>query len=623
MTVPAPAGLEAKLIADAADARLDQMDLLSAALIASGVKDVDVAAEAKTVREAIAPAVARARGESGGAKRGATLLRALHDTVLRRYAAQSTALDEVVRTGEFNCLSSALLYVVAAEGLVDQPRAMVTRHHAYARVMVDGRVVDVETTSPAGFDAERAALLTPTFVKQIAGDDVSPTELLEDLKRPEELPVLSLVAAVYSNRAAGLVERGDLGGAAVALDRAARLGSGSLRARAADWRGNVLNAGVVELVKEERYDDARALLELALEGSDGETRRVLRANLATVLLRLAEQALARKDWTRALEHAARARDAGGSAVDVASVETRANAELAALEGSASRCRADGARPGTEQAREAAACLAELARTLRGNDVDAALQVARTAWRLVEADPSSVPAAPRALFYSLVGKARQMTAQGDCELVTMLVREAAPHRAALDGQAWSPDEEIGVCWAKEAGRLFEQRGWTEAARLYTRALAHRPQDAALRTNLARAELNQAIGLAGEGRCDEARPLARRAGRGEAELDEKATQLLESCASVRARRAAEKKDWGTAAEELRRGLLDAPASLPLREHLGATLHNLAASLLSRPRGSSCGEARALLPELEALGRTEAHAAIVRSCPDQERAAIENRR
>lgn len=610
-SVPAPRGLEAKLLADAADGKLDELSLLEAALVASGVPDEQVSAEARRVKDAMAPAVEQARTQRTGAARGAMLLRALHETVFRRYAATATEIDDVVRTGEYNCLSSALVYVVAAEGLVDEPRAMVTRHHAYARVTADGRVVDVETTTPQGFDADRRSLMTAEYVRKIAGPGTAPAELLDDLKNPEELPLLSLVAGVYSNRAVGLMQRGEVAAATVALDRAARLASGGLRSRSAAWRAGVLNAGAVELMDQKRVEDARALLELALDGSEGETRRLLTANLATVHLKAADIALEQKDWTRALAHVEQARARGAKATDTAPVEARANAALAALEGSDARCRATGVKAGTPAAREAAACLASLARTLRDKDVDAALQHARRARSLAGAQAE--PEAGGTLFFVLAAKAHKESERGRCDEVESLVREAVLYanlaRAALEGQRWSPAEAMGACWARQADQAFDEKHWDRAARLYARALAHLPEHEALRSNVARVDVNRAIQLAAAGRCDDARPLARRAARMDRSLDDKASELLESCAAVRARKAADAKDWRAAAAELRRGLRDAPSSAVLKDNLGTMLHNLAARHLADKR---CDDARALLPELHALGRSEAHDAVKKACP-----------
>lgn len=607
--VPAPKGLEAKLVDDARDGKLDSMSLLEAALVASGVPDADVGDEVKRVRAAIAPAVARVRARPTQHARGDALLRALHETVFRRYSIGATEVDGVARTGEYNCLSSAIVYVVAAEGLVDAARAMVTRYHAFARVTADGKAVDVETTTAVGFGADRDALMTPEFVKRIAGDDTTPAEMLADLKSPEELPLLSLVAGVYSNRAVGLAARGDLAAATVALDRAARLASGGLKSRSAAWRAGVLNDGALALAQEGRLEDARLLLEIAIEGTEGDTKKLVGQNLASLHLKLADDALARKDFTAALTAVAAAERRGAPPADVTNMRARANAGLAALDGSDARCRPDQAPPA-----EAATCLAALARSLRDSNVDTALQHARRAHALAPHDDDVT----RSLFYTLTGKIKAESARGRCGSVEGLVREAAPHVAVLDGQKWIPAEVNAVCWGRLADIAFDKKDWSAASSLYARALVHLPTDTAFRTNVAAVNLNRAIELAKAGSCDDARPFARRAAQGDAALDEKATRVLEGCAAVRAKQAADARDWERAAAELRRGLRDAPASAPLKQNLATMLHNVAAALLNARK---CDDARALLPELDSLtnggsddatgaGR-EAAAAIRTSC------------
>lgn len=598
-SVPPPQGREAKLVADARDGKLDSTSLLDAGLIASGVPDDKLAGEAGKVRALLSPAIERARMAKSARERGDVLLRALHETVFRKYVTSASEIDGVVGTGEFNCLSSALLYVVAAAGLVDDPRAMVTKHHAYARVTVDGSSVDVETTIASGFDADRKKLMTPEYVKKIAGPDTSPEELLKDLQAPEELPVLSLVAGVYSNRAVALASRGDLQAATVALDRAAHLAAGGLKSRAAAWRAGVLNNGALALADEGRLEDARDLLVLAMEGVDGETRRLLRTNLATMHLRIADRAIARKDWTSALLAVTAAEARGANGGDCATVRARANAELAALDGTDARCHV-----GTAPPAEAAACLAALARSLRERDIDTALQHARRAFALAPKQPDAV----RALFFMLAGKAHSESDAGRCDAVEALVREAAPHTQALDGQHWSAGDVMASCWARMGDRAFDKKDWHKASRSYARAATHQARNASLRTNLAAVDLNRAIELSAAGSCDDARPFARRAASGDATLDDKAMHVLESCAAVRAKKAADGGDWRLAATELRRGLRDAPASAALRDNLGTMLHNTAVRLL---RDKACDEARALLPELDTLRKGEAAEAIRAAC------------
>lgn len=593
-TIPPPAGLEAKLLADAADGKLNQLSLLEASLIASGVADRDLPAELRRARAALAPAVERARTQKSARARGATLLRALHDTVFRSYALTATEIDDVLHTGEFNCLSSALLFVVAAEGLLDEPRAMVTRFHAYARVRADGKAADVETTTPAGFDADRAALMTPEYVKKIAGPGTSAAELLADLKEPEELPVLSLVAAVYSNRAVGLVQRGDLPAAAVALDRAERLATGALKERLASWRGGVLNAGAVALVEEGRLNDARALLELALSGTQGKTRALLSANLQNVLLRTGDLALEQKDWSGALLHFDAAARAGAPESAWGAPRARANAQLAALEGNSARCGVEGVRPGSAAARNAALCLTTMSRARRDQgDAEGALQLARHALTLApeDEDPQS------AVFFALVEHIKRARERDQCERVEALMREARPYEAALKGQPWPHAEILGGCFAHAGEVAFKTREWKKAGALLRRAATHLPGDAAVRTNLARVDANQALEHAKAGACDDARPLAHRASQGDPTMAESMTRALEHCAHLAAETAAARGDWAGAAALARRGLVDAPDSANLKNNVGVYLHNQAVTLLKAKR---CDEARTLLPELRAAGR-----------------------
>lgn len=598
-SVPAPTGLEKKLIADAEDGKLDSLSLLDAALVASGVPDADVATESKRVRLNLAPAIARAKARSTPRERGDALLRALHETVFRSYAIGATEIDGAVRTGEYNCLSSAVLYVVAAEGLVDDARAMVSRHHAFARVIVDGKPVDVETTTPVGFGADRKKLMTPEFVRRIAGRDTTPAEMLADLQSPEELPLLSLVAGVYSNRAVGLAARGDLASATIALDRAARLASGGLKSRAAAWRASVLNDGALALADEGRLDDARVLLEIALEGTDGETKRLVAQNLAVIHLQMADAALTKKDWTGALTSVDAATRAGARPEDTTAVRARANAALAALDGNDARCNVD-----KSPANEAATCLAALARELRDRDVDAALQHARRAFSLAPSNGDAL----RALFFTLAGKVRVESDNGKCDDVEALVREALPHVAVLDGQKWVPAEVMSSCWARAGDAAFDRKDWDAASRTYARARTHLPNDAAMKQNLAAVDLNRAIELGKDGKCDQARPFAKRAVKSDPALEDKSERVLESCAAVRAKGAADAKDWDRAAAELRRGLRDSPKSQPLAQNLATMLHNIAVAHL---RDKKCDDARALLPELDALKAKEAADAIRASC------------
>ena len=595
--------LERSLAAHARDGRLTGTTLLDAALLASGVAEAAIPLEAKRVRAALAPAVARAKAQQGEAARGRALLTALHETVFRRYALSATALDHVERTGEFNCLSSALLYLVAAEGLLTSARGVVTPHHAFVHVTVEGKTLDVETTAPAGFDPDRTQM-TSAQVKQVAGDDVSPEAFLAGLKQAEELPSLSLVAAVYSNRAIALARDGDTAAAALALDRGARMATGALQKRMADWRASLLSKGARDLVQQSRYDDARRLLELGLEVTEGSHRALLTRSLAIVHHHLGLAAADRKDWAGALAHVELAQRLGFQHEGLAQLKTTSLAQLAALEGTAERCHAEGLTSKSPGAREAAACLAALATEVLERDALSSLRYARRALQL---SPDDVQA-ESAIVFALDRQARAESEATRCEEVEALVAEGLPHAPALAPQRWDGQRLAGVCWARRSRVAFAAAQWDTAATELNRARRFLPGDALIAQSLARVEVNRGIDLANEGACDEARPHLVAAVEGEPGLAEKVTATLGSCAGQRAARPAAAGDWLTVLAELRRGLRDAPKDEGLKQNLGVALHNHASSLLSAGR---CDEVRALEPELDAKD-ARLMAAVRKACP-----------
>lgn len=602
-SLPPLTALERSLAAHARDGRLEGTTLLDAALLASGVPEAGIPAEARRIRAALAPAIARARTQQGEAARGRMLLTALHETVLRRYELSATELDHVERTGEFNCLSSALLYLVAAEGLLPSARGVVTPLHAFVHVTVEGKTVDVETTAPAGFDPDRTRL-TAAQVRQLAGDDVSPEAFREGLKQVEELPSLSLVAAVYSNRAIALARRGDTAAAALALDRGARMATGALQQRLADWRASMLSKGAKDLVELGRYDDARRLLELGLEVTEGSHRALLRKSLAIVHHHLALAASERKDWAVALAQVETAEGLGFRTEGLQLLKTQSQAQLAALEGTAARCHAEGLAPRSAGSKEAAACLAALATEVLERDPSSSLQYARRALQL---SPEDVRA-EAAIVYALDRQVRTESAASHCELVEALVSEGMPHAPALAPQQWDGRRLAGVCWANRSRVAFAASKWDTAALELNRAQRFLPDDPTVAQSLARVEVNRGIDLANLGACDEARPHLVAAVHGEPALQEKVTATLGNCAAQRATRAAASSDWVTVLAEVRRGLRDAPHDETLKQNLAIARHNHVTVLLQEGR---CAEVHALQPELDHAD-ARLLAALRQACP-----------
>lgn len=90
-----------------------------------------------------------------------------------QYREEQSQLSRIFSTGEFNCISSALLYVVAARKLGLDVEGVVLPSHAFVQLDLPERVVEVETTSFNGFDIPH----DEAFYSADAGDWFSERQL--------------------------------------------------------------------------------------------------------------------------------------------------------------------------------------------------------------------------------------------------------------------------------------------------------------------------------------------------------------------------------------------------------------------------------------------------------------
>jgi tetratricopeptide (TPR) repeat protein len=197
----APTDDEKSLFAAAKGGRLGMWTFAEVALVASGVTDPS---KRRGYLARIDALEAQARQANGRAttprERGARLLQFLHDGPMAKgYVSDQMLLDAVLDTGKYNCMSSTVLYAVLARRLGLEARAVEVPGHVYAVLYVDGKPVDVETTSAHGFDPanpeEREKLRKEKGIVVLESGHGD---------RGREVRELGLAAAVYANRSAAL-----------------------------------------------------------------------------------------------------------------------------------------------------------------------------------------------------------------------------------------------------------------------------------------------------------------------------------------------------------------------------------------------------------------------------------
>ncbi len=93
-------------------------------------------------------------------ERGRTILKYLYQNYLKAYSLNQTKIDVALETGFYNCVSSAVLYMVAAKAAELDVRGQSTTQHAFCSIYVTDeksgkpKRIDVETTNPYGFNPD-------------------------------------------------------------------------------------------------------------------------------------------------------------------------------------------------------------------------------------------------------------------------------------------------------------------------------------------------------------------------------------------------------------------------------------------------------------------------------------
>ena len=143
-------------ISSANEPALEEAELVRAALSpVSGEDPKELAQAQDAVRREIARLVDRMGEGRPSYRRGARLHRILHRDYLRNYRSDADGLQQIVLDGEYNCLSATLFYGLVARALGYEVEVLEYPGHLLLGLKVDGRRVEVETTSPHGFDRQR------------------------------------------------------------------------------------------------------------------------------------------------------------------------------------------------------------------------------------------------------------------------------------------------------------------------------------------------------------------------------------------------------------------------------------------------------------------------------------
>jgi tetratricopeptide (TPR) repeat protein len=252
---------EKALFADVQAGKFRTLSMQEAAILASGVTD---SAQRKRYLATFDRLLADARKATAKAKtpaeKGQLLLAWMHAGPLAKgYCARQTTLSEILDGGNFNCVSSAVLYNALALGLGLDARAVEVPDHAFSVVYSGSRAMDVETTTKLGFSPARDREAARQLEK------LTGFRYIPDSHRDErrEIREAGLVAIIYYNRGVSAMKEKRYHEAllhyfrAMSLDREFASAVKNALAVLGNWS--------VELARAGKFKDGLAVLAVGLE----------------------------------------------------------------------------------------------------------------------------------------------------------------------------------------------------------------------------------------------------------------------------------------------------------------------------------------------------------------------
>lgn len=201
-------------------------DFAKIALWASGVEpeaEVTVNKQKTTYMAALtalADELAAEIIEESETEKAQHVLRFMYEKTLKRYSLNQTRIDTLLTSGTYNCVSSAVYYLILGARIGLDVRGVITRDHAFIAVATDGTMTDIETTNKFGFNPGEKKEFFNDFGKTTGFAYVPPG----NYRNRAEISRIELVSLIIANRISALESRRDFPPALpLAIDREALL----------------------------------------------------------------------------------------------------------------------------------------------------------------------------------------------------------------------------------------------------------------------------------------------------------------------------------------------------------------------------------------------------------------
>ena len=193
------------------------IDLAEISLWASGANTSPYLEQIRSISETIRRSPEFPRTER---ERAEFILDYMHRNLLRSYSLTQSAVDTLLSTGRYNCVSSAVLYTILSKSIGIEVSGVMTRDHAFTIVHIGGENIDVETTNRFGFDPGNRREFHDEFGR-LTGFTYVPARNYRDR---QTITPIELVSLIFSNRISELERRNRfIESVPIAIDRSALL----------------------------------------------------------------------------------------------------------------------------------------------------------------------------------------------------------------------------------------------------------------------------------------------------------------------------------------------------------------------------------------------------------------
>ena len=187
------------------EGNMDSDTFARLALVVSGTNDQNMDALSEQLSSLSNELGSGLSPDADDRSKAEAILGLMYKKTLSRYSEFQTQIDTALVTGDYNCVSSAVIFYYLAKTAGLKVEGVETPNHAFCTVEIDGRKTDVETTNPYGFDPGSKKELAAQKAAQKAYVIVSQTKY----QHRKPIDERRLLALVYENRIALLEKNGN------------------------------------------------------------------------------------------------------------------------------------------------------------------------------------------------------------------------------------------------------------------------------------------------------------------------------------------------------------------------------------------------------------------------------